>query len=281
MARNGVRWALALAVTLAASSAFRPALAADPRCAAPDGVAGTVASLPHVAATLRPGSTLDVLVVGSATVFGPAAALEAGAAAREAVRNGQLPGTTTQVSGPRLAVVSPAAFPMVMARGMQAAVPGMAVKVTVEGGRSLTAADMVETLRKALANGPRPQLVILQTGTLEAVRNVQPGDFAQSLADSQQLARDAGADLVLVDPQYSRFLQTNANLDPYLQAFGTTAAVAEVVWFHRFDLMRHWVSTGQIDLEHTPKAERHAAVELLHSCLGNSLAQLVVDSARS
>ena len=55
----------------------------------------------------------------------------------------------------------------------------------------------------------------------------------------------------------------------------------DVVWFRRYDLMRDWVGDGQIDLEHTPKAERRTAVELLHACLGAHLATLVADSLKS
>ena len=202
-------------------------------------------------------------------------------AARSFAARAARTGDTTPAADPSAAALpSPDAFPMVMGRALETALPGVAVHVTVQGARSMAATGMVDLMRTALAQH-QYQLVVWQTGTLEAVRNVQPGDFSQTLADGQDVVRAAGADLVLVDPQYSRFLQTNANLDPYLQAFSQAAAVADVVWFRRFDLMRSWVGDGQIDLEHTPKAERRAAVELLHACLGAHLAALVAESLRS
>lgn len=264
---------LAWLVAVVAVLLCPPARAADDRCNAPAGTAGTAAALSHVAPVLHPGGTLDVLVIGSATVFGPEAALAYGGIAGQGVSR---PGTPSTA----LTSATATAFPLVMGRDLEAAIPGLAVHVSVQGARSMTAADMVELMRTALQQHPF-QLVIWQTGTLEAVRNVQPGDFAQTLADGQQVVRDAGADLVLVDLQYSRFLQTNANIDPYMQAFGQAAAVPDVAWFRRYDLMRNWVSEGQIDLEHTAKADRKAVVVLLHDCLGSQLAQFVVDSARS
>ena len=258
-----------------------PVRAMDNRCAAPDGTAGTPVPLSHAAATLHPGGTLDVLVIGSATVFGPEAALATGSLASRMAARSDGPAPSAPAAGPAPSRgASPGAFPLVMGRALEAAMPGVAVHIAVRGGRGMAATEMVDLMRTALEEH-HYQLVIWQTGTVEAVRNVQPGDFSQTLADGEQVARDAGADLVLVDPQYSRFLQTSANLDPYLQAFGQAAAVPDVVWFRRYDLMRNWVGDGQIDLEHTPKAERHAAVELLHACLGAHLAALVADSLRS
>ena len=74
----------------------------------------------------------------------------------------------------------------------------------------------------------------------------------------------ANADLVLIDPQFSRFLQTNSNLEPYEDAFQQVAAMQGVLLFRRFDLMRGWANDGQIDLERTPKADRIRTVEQLH-----------------
>ena len=93
--------------------------------------------------------------------------------------------------------------------------------------------------------------------------------------------RHANADLVLIDPQFSRFLQTNSNLDPYEQAFQQVSSMPDVLLFRRFELMRTWVNEGQIDLERTGKSSRKRVVELLHSCLGSHLARMVLAGARS
>ena len=61
--------ALLLAATLALPC-IANATAAD-RCAGPEDTGSNAAPLPHVAAVLKPGGTLDVLTVGSATVFSP------------------------------------------------------------------------------------------------------------------------------------------------------------------------------------------------------------------
>jgi acyl-CoA thioesterase-1 len=247
-----------------------PARAAD-ACAAPDDITADISPFPRVAAVLKPDSTLSVLTVGSATVFSPTESLQ--------------PGTVTGLSlglgnGPRNGdlMSSDAAFPMQMAKDLEQAVPGLKVNVTVKGGRGMLASEMLDILRSELA-AHHYQMVIWQTGTVEAVRNIPVGTFYQTLSDGSALIADAGADLVIVDPQFSRFLRANADLDPYAQTMQQISAQPGVVLFHRFDLMRYWSGEGQIDLERTPKSARLKTVELLHSCLGAILARMVLASA--
>ena len=57
--------------------------------------------------------------------------------------------------------------------------------------------------------------------------------------------RDAGGDLVLIDPQFSRFLRANTDLDPYENVMQQVATMPGVALFRRFDLMRSWADTGR------------------------------------
>lgn len=245
------------------------------RCAAADEVAGVAEPIPNAAAMLAPGKVLNVLTVGSATVFSPEASFAPGTVTSQALGLSQ---AAPAPAGP--VQTSERAFPSQMAKALQAAAPGAEVRVTTRGGRGLTAAEMLGVMRTELA-ARKYQLVIWQTGTVEAVRNLPPADFAQVLAEGAELVQAAGADLILVDPQFSRFLQTNSNLDPYEQALQQVSAMPGVMLFRRYDLMRSWANEGQIDLERTPKAERQRTIETLHQCLGSHLAKLILSAARS
>ena len=266
----------AIAGIMLAEPAF--AAASVDSCPAADDTASSSASLPHVAAALQPGKTLKVLAVGSATMFGPEASQGRGTLTSQVLGSGSGPSGTpgqTFVQQP-----SERAFPLQMANQLRAMVPGAEVQVVVRGGRGLLATEMLALLHTELSAN-HYDLVIWQTGTVEAVRNLLPSEFGQTLADGADAAQAAGADLVLVDPQFSRFLQANSNLDPYLQALQQVAAMPDVVLFHRFDLMRGWANDGQLDLEHTARSDRQKAIETLHACLGRSLARLVLTSART
>lgn len=255
-----------------------PALAGPTpdRCAVADELVTAPAPLPHVAAAIA-AKRLSVLVIGSATVFGPETVMQAGTVTNQAFGGPrtQVPPTAEVPSGP-----SSTAFPIRMADALRTERPGLDVQVTVRGARGMTAADMLALLRQELAQG-RYQLVIWQTGTVEAVRSIPPGEFYQTLQDGAAAVGEAEADLVLVDQQYSRFLSANANLDPYAQGMQQIAAMPGAALFRRFDIMRAWANEGQIDLERTPKAERAAAVTTLHACLGRLLAHLLLSAPPS
>lgn len=267
------------AATFAAALLMQPALAApapDP-CPAGDEIAGLATDLPRVGAILQDHGKLDVLAVGSATMFGPEASLASGTLTSQT-----LGGPATPASGGTTFTQMPSdrAFPLQMAKQIGKLVPGLDVQVTVRGGRGLLASEMLELMRKELA-AKHYDLVIWQTGTVEAVRNLPPGEFGQTLSEGAQAVLDTGAELVLVDPQYSRFLQTNSNLEPYFQALQQVSAMTGVVLFRRFDLMHGWANDGGVDLERTGKSDRQKAIETLHACLGRHLARLIAAAART
>ncbi len=243
-------------------------------CAAPDELTSAVAPLPHVATVLKPAGTFDVLTVGSATVFSPGESLVPGTVTGQALGLGTLrpPGD--------VAPADDLAFPLQMARSLQAAVPGLKVNVTVRGGRGMTASEMLVIVKSELSQH-HYQLVIWQTGTVEAVRSVPAADFVEVLSDGAAIVQDAGADLVLVDPQFSRFLHSNAQLDPYMQAMQEIAARPNAMLFPRYELMRYWAGEGQIDLERTPRGQRQKVAEQLHACIGSKLSRMVQDGANT
>jgi acyl-CoA thioesterase-1 len=214
----------------------------------PEFTAGTKI-LGHVQAVLKPGGELHILAVGSGTVLGP---------------NANTPS---------------AAFPYRMAEALKQALPNATIELTVHGGRGLTAEEMLPLIKAELAKKAF-QLVLWQTGTVEAVRGLRAEAFHQALNEGVALASARGADLILVDPQYSRFLRTNANLGPYEDALTQVAALPDVTLFRRFDLMHGWVEANGIDLERAQARDRARLAEALHACLGQALAHLVLDGAQ-
>lgn len=239
---------------------------------------GSISAMPKVAAVLKSGGHLRVLAIGSATMFGPEASLSPGTLASQALSSAAAP-----VIPPSVPIDQPAsdrAFPRQMAKALETMVPGLGVEVVVRGGRGMSATEMLALLRKELASAPY-QLVLWQTGTVEAVRNTPPGEFAQVLSIGAEAVETDGANLMLIDPQYSRFLQTNSNMDPYNQALQQVASMPGVMLFHRFDLMRAWANDGKIDLERTPKADRKRVGDTLHACLGTQIARMLLAASRS
>jgi hypothetical protein len=233
---------LALIAVLGAPITHAEALSPD--CGAPAEITDNVGSLPNVAQAVA-NKSLAILAVGSATMQGP------------------------DHAPPDFS------FPHRMLQSLRASRPDLQITLDVESQRGLTAAQQLEKMRVAISRHPY-RLVLWQTGTVEAVRNLSPGDFADTLADGASLVHGAGADLMLIDPQFSRFLRANANVDPYQAALQQEAAQQDVALFHRYDLMRFWVANGRIDLERVKPEDRFATAEKLHICLGAALSRVVL-----
>jgi acyl-CoA thioesterase-1 len=250
-----------LAVTLIAALLFAapaPSWAGtepSPICGAFEEYAISEEPLPQFAEAIAAGGTIDILTIGSATTVG-----------------------AVTVSGQPTSASHGSAFPWQMARALHAALPKIEFRVTVQGGRGMTAEDMLPLLEAALKKQHYP-LVLWQTGTVEAVRGLRPDGMLDVLHSGAERVREAGGDLVLIDPQFSRFLRANTNLDPYEDVMQQVATMPGVVLFHRFDLMRTWANDGRLDLERAPKAERERVLEELNACLGLVLARFVISGA--
>ena len=162
-----------------------------------------------------------------------------------------------------------------MLQTLQAALPTVNFRVTVFAHHGMTAEEMLSHLKEALADRHYP-LVLWQTGTVEAVQGIPPDDFASVLQDGATMVTGQGGDLVLIDPQFSRFLRANSDLDPYVQAIEAAAAMPGVILFHRYALMHSWIHEG-LDLERTPPQAQKAAVMRLHACLGMTLGRFLLN----
>lgn len=202
-----------------------------------------------VARAFGAGGPVSILAVGSATTVG------------------DLPGHPPVAS-----------FPYRMVETLRTALPQVTFNLTVRGAKGMTAADMVPLIAAALA-ARHYDLVVWQTGTVEAVRGLSPDSLETALEDGVQRVHEAGGDVILVDAQFSRFLRANTDLDPYEAVLQQVATMTGVVMFHRFDLMNAWVDGDLLDLERTPVTRRAKAVALLGTCVGNALARFILNGA--
>jgi acyl-CoA thioesterase I len=235
----------------------QPLLAAtdsNDSCGAPEEFVTAEDKLAQFGQAVSSGGVVNVLAVGSATTVGSVTA----AGLQSAAEGGS--------------------FPWQMIRALHAALPSVKFHLTVRGGRGMTAEDMLPLIDAALKEEHYP-LVLWQTGTVEAVRGLQPDGLLDILHTGADHVRDAGGDVVLIDSQFSRFLRANTDLDPYENVMQQVATIPGVVLFRRFDLMRAWANDGRLDLERTPKTDRDKALDELNGCLGRALARFVLSGA--
>jgi len=239
----GFGWALG-AAALATAVLSHPATAGDGQCAPPAYLITTDASLKRVAAALKAERKLDVLVVGSRSSS--------------------------------IATAEGSAYPGRLQALLRDRLPGVAVNVTIELRSKRTAEDVATGLGTLVADR-KPTLVIWQTGTFDAIRSIDPDEFRTALGKGADAVQQAGADLVLMNLQYSPRTETMINPAPYLDAMRVVAQEHEIPLFDRFAMMRQWNEAGEFDL-FSPAPGIDLAMRV-HNCLARALTTFLIDAA--
>jgi hypothetical protein len=213
-------------------------------CDVPDSLVTTESGLPKVAEAVRSGRPLKVLVVGS----------------RSSTINGS----------------DESAYPSRLQAALREKMPSVTVNVLVELQIKKTAEEVAGGLLK-LVETKKPALVVWQTGTVDALRSVDPDDFHAALEEGVTALKNVGVDVVLMNLQYSPRTETMISPAPYLDNMRVVAQQDEVPLFDRFGIMHQWQDQGDFDLFSTAHGAELAT--RVHDCLGRALAKFVIDAA--
>lgn len=153
------------------------------------------------------------------------------------------------------------------------------VQVQVYGARGTTAADHANLIAEQ-APRLRPHLVIWQLGTVEAARGLSADEMSgtvQEVLARLRAARGEQTDVVLMDPQFSRFFRANADVETYRDKLRMAAVAGGAQLFSRWSIMKYWVETERLDLERAPRGQRTATADELHDCLARALTEFVLE----
>lgn len=167
-------------------------------------------------------------------------------------------------------------FPGRMEAALRDKLPTVTVNVNLQLQIKKTAGDVVKDLDKILED-KQPTLVIWQTGTVDAMRAVDPDDFRTAVDEGVAALQKHGADVVLMNLQYGPRMETMITTAPYLDVMRIVAQQHETPLFDRFAIMHHWNETGQFDLFNNSRGVELA--KRVHDCLGRALATFVIDAA--
>jgi ABC-type amino acid transport substrate-binding protein len=170
-----------------------------------------------------------------------------------------------------------AAFPARLEAALKRRLPKVDISLLTQAKPRQTAGEMSESLEKLLAD-EKPNLVIWQTGTYDAMKGVDPEEFRSSISDGVESLHAGGADVVLMNMQYSPRTESMIALGAYLDNMRWVAREREIPLFDRNAIMRHWNDTGTIDLYVATKDVGMA--KRVHDCIGRALAAMIIDGAR-
>ena len=169
-----------------------------------------------------------------------------------------------------------AAYPARLEAVLREKLPAVKVSVNVELQVKKTAEEVAAGLSK-LVEGRKPTLVIWQTGTVDAMRSIDPDDFRAAVDDGIAALQSAGTDVILMNLQYSPRTETMISAAPYIDNMRVVAQQHDVPLFDRFAVMRHWNEAGDFDLFSATHGIDLA--KRVHDCLGRALSKFVIDAA--
>ena len=167
------------------------------------------------------------------------------------------------------------AYPARLEGALKRRLPMVDTTLVVQTKPRQSAAEMAETIEKLLDE--KPNLVVWQTGTFDALRGLDTEEFRSSIADGVETLQNGGADVILVNMQYSPRTESMIAVGPYADAMRWVAREREVPLFDRLAIMRHWNDTGMFDLYAATKDVGLA--KRVHDCVGRAIAALIIDGA--
>jgi lysophospholipase L1-like esterase len=187
-------------------------------CLPPKGEPNPVGSLPHVASKLASGQPVVIVAFGSSSTTGY--------------------GT----SSPEFT------YPNRLAAQLHRKYPTADITIVNRGIGGEDAPEMIKRLQPVI--DLKPDLVIWQVGTNAVLRNLDPADTAKLVGDGVAQLQAAGADVVLVDPQYSpQVIQRAESANQMVKLLGKVAELRHIGIFPRFQVMRDWHEQQALPIE--------------------------------
>jgi lysophospholipase L1-like esterase len=179
-------------------------------CLPPKSGTRPMGSLPHVARKLASGQPVVIVAFGSSSTAGYGS------------------------SAPEFT------YPNRLAAQLRRQYPTAAITVINSGRGGEDAPEMMKRLQTSVID-MHPDLVIWQVGTNAVLRNLDPTETANLVEEGIARLQAAGADLVLVDPQYSpRVTERGESANRMVRLLGNIAQIRHVGIFPRFEVMRDW-----------------------------------------
>jgi len=179
-------------------------------CLPPKRGAKSMGSLPHVAGKLASGQPVLIIAFGSSSTAGY--------------------GTTS----PEFT------YPNRLAAQLRRQYPSAGITVINRGVGGEDAPEMMKRLQAEVID-MKPDLVIWQVGTNAVLRNLDPDATAKLVENGVTRIQAGGADVVLVDPQYSpKVTEHPESASKMVKLLGKVAELRHIGVFPRFEVMRDW-----------------------------------------
>jgi lysophospholipase L1-like esterase len=217
-------------------------------CLPPKGAPRTVGSLPRIAHKLAAGEPVVIVAFGSSSTQGY------GASSSEFT------------------------YPNRLAAQLQRKYPTANITVINRGRGGDDAPEMMKRLQSEVIDA-HPDMVIWQVGTNAILRNLDPDGVAQMVQEGVARIQSGGADLVLVDPQYSpQVIEHQENASKMVKLLNRVAQLRHIGVFPRFEVMRQWHENQALPIESFVIADGLHMNDWGYACFAQTLGDDIIRS---
>jgi len=170
-------------------------------------------------------------------------------------------------------------YPSRLERELHTLLPKAAVKVLNRGVGGEDARQMLPRLARDLVT-EKPDLVLWQVGTNALLGERGVDAQGPLIRDGLMRIREAGADVILIDPQYAPYVLRDPDARPMVNLLAKIGEETGVPVFRRFALMQHWHEARDIAFSDILAPDLFHMNDWSYGCLARNLAAALVDRAK-
>lgn len=239
---------LSAAIVLGAAIAATAMTAVAGICDAPADDTFIAFGLPRVAAKLKAREPLTILVIGTAS----------------SLDHGSDPAGR--------------AYPARLLTELRKLRAVPTVSIVNRSIRQETAATMLKRLDQEIG-AAKPDLVIWQTGSTDAVSRVGVSEFGDALGAGIDIVHRRDVDLLFITPQFMPQAAALSRFNDYVDYMEQVAHSRRVPLLNRYDIMRYWSESGAIVMDPAGKAEKLKLIDTVQACVAEQLARAIAAAA--
>ena len=138
--------------------------------------------------------------------------------------------------------------------------------------------DMLKRFDQAVV-AAKPDLVLWQLGTNSVLRDHAITDHGAAIRAGIGKIRAIGADVVLIDPQFSPKVIAKPEAPQMVALIAMTAKQEDVDLFPRYDVMRRWREIDHMDFKTFVSADGLHMNDWSYACLAKGLGAAIAEAA--
>ncbi|HET8919058.1 MAG TPA: SGNH/GDSL hydrolase family protein [Xanthobacteraceae bacterium] len=222
--------------------------AAPATCTAPTDLARFERPLIHTMRRLVNGQPLTIVAIGSSSTAG------AGASSPDAT------------------------YPSRLAVELRTRFPGREITVFNRGVNGEETNNMMARFGADVL-AAHPQLVLWQIGTNSVLRDHPLNPHAVQLHDGIEQLKGAGADVVLIDPQFAPAVLAKSETPGMVDQIALAAKQEDVGLFQRFAVMRNWHDVQHLSFDTFVSPDHLHMNDWSYACLAKLLGGAIAEAA--